>query len=179
MTRERMSRSSGMMVPNEILKKPYARMVIPDVDGTFSAEIAEFPGCIAVGETAAEALESLEEVAVDWIAVALEQGQNIPEPMDTAGFSGKLVLRMPKSLHQRASFYAERDGVSLNQFIVTSLAERVGTRAHPVVWSTSATETLAYLNLSHISGVQDTSLGFDRLLGGSPISGQMITANTG
>jgi predicted RNase H-like HicB family nuclease len=107
-------------------------MVIPDHDGRFSAEIVEFPGCIAEGETASEALKNLEEVAADWIRAALAQGQDVPEPMETAGYSGKLVLRMPKSLHQRASLYAERDGVSLNQFIVACIAENVGTRARPV-----------------------------------------------
>lgn len=117
------------MTMAEILKKPYARMVIPDTDGSFVAEIAEFPGCMAVGSTATEALESLEGVAVDWIEAALAQGQSIPEPMETEGYSGKLVLRMPKSLHQRAALYAERDGVSLNQFITTCLAEHVGTRS--------------------------------------------------
>jgi len=114
---------------SELLKKPYARLVLPDTDGTFSAEIVEFPGCIAVGGTAAEALSNLDEVAADWIAAELEQGHEIPEPMDTAGFSGKLVLRMSKGLHRRAALAAEREGVSLNSFIVTCVAETVGERA--------------------------------------------------
>lgn len=117
------------MEPAEILKKPYARMVIPDSGGTFSAEIVEFSGCIAVGSDAAEALANLEEVAKDWIEATLAQGQNIPEPMDAAGFSGKLVVRMSKGLHRRSTLCAERDGVSLNQFITTCLAEAVGERA--------------------------------------------------
>lgn len=119
------------MASADILRKPYARLVIPDEDGTFSAEIVEFPGCIAVGSTAAEALTNLDETAVDWINAALEQGQDIPEPLDSAGYSGKLVLRMPKGLHRKATLFAEREGVSLNQFIVTCLAEAVGERAKP------------------------------------------------
>lgn len=115
----------------EYLKQPYGRLVLPDPDGNFAAEILEFPGCIAVGETASEALANLEEVAVDWINAALEQGQNIPEPMENAEFSGRLVLRMAKSLHKKATLYAEREGVSLNQFIVNCIAEQVGMRARP------------------------------------------------
>jgi predicted RNase H-like HicB family nuclease len=126
----------------DILAKPYARMVIPDPDGGFTAEIVEFSGCIAMGESAAEALDGLEEVAADWIGAAIEQGQDIPEPMDAVGYSGKLVLRMPKSLHQRASLYAERDGVSLNQFIVTCLAESVGLRSHPSTLSVQSLQTI-------------------------------------
>ena len=117
------------MNPAEILKKPYARMVLPDSNGTFSAEIVEFSGCIAIGNTAAEALENIDSVAIDWIAAALAQGQDIPDPLDSAGYSGKLVVRMPKGLHKRAALYAERDGSSLNQFIITCIAEQVGERA--------------------------------------------------
>ena len=126
----------------DILRKPYARLVIPDPDGTFSAEIVEFPGCIANGDTASEALKNLEDVATDWIGAARAQGQEIPEPMEAAGYSGKLVLRMPKSLHQRAALYAERDGVSLNQFIVTCLAEHVGVRAQPMILSSQSIPTI-------------------------------------
>jgi predicted RNase H-like HicB family nuclease len=117
------------MAPAEILKRPYARLVTPDEDGSYFAEILEFPGCFATGETAPEALENLESVAIDWINTALEQGQNIPDPMDANEYSGKLVLRMTKGLHKRAALWADREGVSLNQFITTCLAEAVGERS--------------------------------------------------
>jgi predicted RNase H-like HicB family nuclease len=117
------------MHPAEYMKKPYGRLVVPAADGTYSAEIFEFPGCIAVGGTEAEALANLEEVALDWIAAALSQGQTIPEPMDGAEYSGKLVLRMPRGLHRRAAMCAEREGVSLNQFMVSCLAEAVGEKS--------------------------------------------------
>jgi hypothetical protein len=35
-------------------------------------------------------------------------------------------LRLPRSLHRQATQLAELDGVSLNQFIVAALAEKVG-----------------------------------------------------
>jgi predicted RNase H-like HicB family nuclease len=110
------------------LRRPYARIVIPEIDGTYRGEILEFPGCIATGDTPAETLHSLEEVAAEWLAAALAQNQPIPEPAENTEFSGRLVLRMPKSLHKKAAQLTVRDGVSLNQFIVTSLAEQVGER---------------------------------------------------
>lgn len=117
------------MEPDAILRKPYARVVVPEGDGSFTAEILEFPGCVASGETAADALANVEDVAIDWIAATLEQGQDIPQPLDHSNYSGKLVVRMTKGLHKRAARAAEREGVSLNQFIVTCIAEEVGTRA--------------------------------------------------
>jgi antitoxin HicB len=114
------------MLTDEILKKPYARLVVPDGATGYVAEIVEFPGCFATGESASEAIANLEGVATDWILSARAQGQTIPEPLESAGYSGKLVLRLPKSLHQRAVFFAEREDTSLNQFIVACVAERVG-----------------------------------------------------
>ena len=40
-------------------------------------------------------------------------------------YSGKLMLRLSRSLHRRAAEIAHAEGVSLNRFIVTILAERV------------------------------------------------------
>src|SRR5262245_53128263 len=114
----------------EILKRPYGRTVMPEPDGTFRAEIIEFPGCIATGDTAVEALERLGNVAASWLEVMLSKNQTIPEPIENIeGFSGKLVLRLPKSLHKKAAHMAARDGISLNQFILSSLAEQVGAKS--------------------------------------------------
>jgi predicted RNase H-like HicB family nuclease len=117
------------MVPVEYLKKPYGRYVLPESDGTFRAEIIEFPGCIAVGDTAAEALTSLESVAASWLEATIARGQRVPDPMESIGFSGKLVVRLGKGLHKRAAHMAAHEGVSLNQFIITSVAEQVGSRS--------------------------------------------------
>jgi antitoxin HicB len=102
---------------------------MPEPDGSFRAEIIEFPGCIALADTASEALAKLEEVALSWLDVVLAKGQTVPDPIEGTNFSGKLVVRMPKSLHKKAAHLAARDGVSLNQFILASLAENVGERS--------------------------------------------------
>jgi HicB family len=39
--------------------------------------------------------------------------------------SGRLLLRMPQSLHSALARAAEREGVSLNQFIASTLADAV------------------------------------------------------
>lgn len=119
----------GRTTPADYLRKPYARLVVPEQDGTFRAEIMEFPGCIAIGNSAAEALATLEEVAESWLLSELGRGRAIPKPMENIEYSGKLVLRLPKSLHKKAAQAAERDRISLNQFIVSSIAEQVGLRA--------------------------------------------------
>jgi predicted RNase H-like HicB family nuclease len=113
----------------EYLKQPYGRVVVPEDDGTFRAEIVEFPGCIAVGDTAAEALANLESVAESWLQATIAKGLHVPEPIENTEFSGKLVVRLPKTLHKKAAHAAAREGVSLNQFIVSCIAEQVGARS--------------------------------------------------
>ena len=111
---------------NDYLREPYARIVIPTENGGFHAEILEFPGCYAQGETAEEAYSNLERTAEAWIRAGMNQGQEIPRPSSSVGFSGKVSLRLPKSIHRQAARMAERDGASLNQFLVSAVAARVG-----------------------------------------------------
>ena len=55
-------------------------------------------------------------------------GSDIPEPRTAASHSGRLLLRMPRTLHAALTQAAERENVSLNQFITDSLASVVGWR---------------------------------------------------
>jgi hypothetical protein len=50
--------------------------------------------------------------------------------------SGRLLLRMPAALHAELARTAEREGVSLNQFITRALAGRIG-------WGTDADDVSA------------------------------------
>jgi predicted RNase H-like HicB family nuclease len=110
----------------DILNKPYARILIRDNDGTYTAEILEFPGCFAEGDTPDEAISDLDKAAASWIEAASEQNEDIPEPLANYGYSGKINLRLPKSIHKQAARFAQKDDISLNQFFMSAIAARVG-----------------------------------------------------
>ncbi len=112
--------------PEDFLKQPYARILIPEEDGTYSAEILEFPGCFSEGQNPDEAIANLENAALSWIEAALDQGQEIPEPSINQGYGGKIALRLPRSIHRRAAELAARDNTSLNQFILSAIAAKIG-----------------------------------------------------
>ena len=57
-----------------------------------------------------------------WIETKLENGFLIPSPIDDKQYSGKFVLRLPKSLHARLALEAENEGVSLNQYALYKLS---------------------------------------------------------
>lgn len=49
-------------------------------DDAFIVEIPELSGCMADGQTIQEAVQNSEVVIKEWIEVARERGQEIPEP---------------------------------------------------------------------------------------------------
>jgi predicted RNase H-like HicB family nuclease len=110
----------------DYMKFPYSRILVPDDNGGFAAEILEFPGCFAEGETADEAMKNLENAALSWIDATMEQGQDIPEPFSVQGYGGKIALRLPRTIHRKAAELAARDGTSLNQFLLSAISARIG-----------------------------------------------------
>lgn len=105
---------------------PYAIEVRRNEDGSYFARMPELPGCITWADTFKELGPMIEDAKATWIEGSLEAGLAVPEPREEAGFSGKVNLRMPKSLHRDLARRAEEEGVSLNQLMVTALARAVG-----------------------------------------------------
>ncbi len=134
----------SVLATNDILRKPYSRVILPDDTGLYAAELLEFPGCYADGATPEEAYLNLEDVAEAWIESARAQGFPVPEPFADAEHSGTVSLRLPKSIHSRAVQFAYRDGVSLNTFLVSAVsvavgAEELATRATNLISEALAT----------------------------------------
>ena len=94
----------------------------------WTATVEELPGCITRGRTPDEALTGVQSALTAWIEVALEQGREIPQPKSAGSHSGRLLLRMPRTLHAELTRAADREGVSLNQFITDALASAVAWR---------------------------------------------------
>lgn len=49
-------------------------------DNAYIAEVPELPGCMADGQTYAEALANAETIIQEWIDTARELGRAIPQP---------------------------------------------------------------------------------------------------
>lgn len=96
--------------------------------GGWLAEVPELEGCISDGETPDEALTNIQDAIKCWIEFAKEHGMQIPSPQiyKEPEFSGKFTLRIPKSLHRLLTEQAQREGVSLNQYIVSLISFNAG-----------------------------------------------------
>ncbi|MGQ9498402.1 MAG: type II toxin-antitoxin system HicB family antitoxin [Desulfotomaculales bacterium] len=95
---------------------------IPE-DDLWVAAVPELPGCSTHGKTRAEALANIEEAIDEWVATAQEKGWPIPvAKTGLEEYSGRFVVRLPKSLHRQLARLAEAEGVSLNQYVVYLLS---------------------------------------------------------
>ncbi len=107
---------------------PYTVEVVhdPEAERGWFARVVELPGCMTEAETFEELGPMIQDAKRSWLEVSLEHGDPIPEPREEVGFSGKVNLRMPKSLHRDLARLAEKEGTSLNQVMVTALARAAG-----------------------------------------------------
>lgn len=97
-------------------------------DAPWSARVEELTGCTAAGATAVDAAAAVPDAIATWAAAALAEGREVPEPRSARSYSGRLLLRMPLSLHAELAQAAERDQVSLNAYITAQLAVAVRPR---------------------------------------------------
>ena len=130
------------------------RETVFECETLFEARVKELPDVCEYAESASEAYE----LAIDTIETAAvmfaEHGKSFPSPATPQDdFSGRVTLRLPKSLHRRLARDAENDGVSLNQHLVTTLTHNMGFRmALGPGWAPVSRSIVAY----RISGITKT-----------------------
>ena len=122
---------------DELTALPYARVLTPSEVGGYVASILELPGCFSEGETAQEAIENIEDAMRVCLEGALESSAPIPEPFETSGFSGKILLKLSRGLHKDVARRAKIDDVSVTRWIVGAISEKLG--------AAKATETVTSL----------------------------------
>lgn len=106
----------------DYLEMQYPFQVIADPDGGYVVVFPDLPGCMTQAETIEEISAMAEDVRRSWISTVYQDGDEVPLPSYPEEYSGKFVVRLPRSLHRKLAEEAERQGVSLNQHVVTLLS---------------------------------------------------------
>src|SRR4051812_10906224 len=110
-------------------------------DGAYVARVPALgPGIAADGPTPADAAREITQVAEAVIEDMRADGEPLPPEDSRAGYSGKINLRMPRSLHEELDRLATAEGVSLNQEMLTLLARGAGLKKAKPARSTRPTE---------------------------------------
>ena len=110
---------------------PYPILLAHHSDGDgpqWIATVEELPGCQARGTTPERAAAAVREEIDRWMRAARAEGREVPPPGAAASHSGKLLVRMPRSLHAELVRASEREGTSLNAYIVAALSSSVAWR---------------------------------------------------
>jgi len=110
---------------------PYPIVIAPHSNGDgpeWRATVEELPGCEASGATPESAAAAIHEELDRWLRTARAEGRDVPPPGAAAAHSGKLLVRMPRSLHAELTRASEREGTSLNAYIVAALSASVAWR---------------------------------------------------
>jgi|GEM_PF-115836 len=130
----------------EYLRRPYRVEVRGNPEDGYLAAAPELPGCLTAGETPDE--DRLCELTINSgiprrqpPPVTMSRGRHGGLPLPLANLvatlivcptyllisvNGRMLLRMPRSLHARLAEQAGREGVSINQLAVAFLAEGLG-----------------------------------------------------
>ena len=106
---------------------PYAynitvREFVFEGEPLFEARVKELPDVREYAESAQEAYDLTIDTIETAAALFAETARPFPPPASPRDdFSGRVTLRLPRSLHRALASAAEDEGVSLNQHLVTAL----------------------------------------------------------
>jgi antitoxin HicB len=113
----------------QLANRSYRVIVSVDSEDGFIGQIAEMPGLLAVGDTADEMFELIQDAKRAWIATALAHNRPIPAPRVAdapTSKSGKFMVRLAPPIHAALAREAEIHDISLNELVSTVLSLVVG-----------------------------------------------------
>lgn len=109
-----------------------------DIDGelVFEARIKELPDVVDYGESPQEAYSLATDTIIGTAEAFSRLGRMFPLPAEESNeYSGRVTLRIPKTMHRQMAMNADSEGVSLNTYIVQALSYFIGTSHAPVIRS--------------------------------------------
>ena len=103
--------------------------------GGFLFTMPDIPGVLADGETELAAIADGREAFLATVSAMVEMGREVPMPAFSvadfmpASASGKVLARLPRSMHVQLTARAKAEGVSLNSLVLAMIAEGLGKRS--------------------------------------------------
>lgn len=99
------------------------RITWSNEDKEYIGLCAEFPGLSWLDNTQEGALQGIINLVAEAVSDMRSNNENIPQPIATKRFSGKLLVRIPPDVHKELTIQAAEAGVSINRIISSKLAK--------------------------------------------------------
>ena len=119
----------------QYLALPYHFDVRAEREGeqsSWTASVEELPNCVARADTPEDAIARLRPAMESWLTSAIAEHREIPLPGGEApksrsnrSYSGRFLVRMPKSLHEQLALAAEQEQTSFNRLVTDMLTAAV------------------------------------------------------
>jgi antitoxin HicB len=100
--------------------------------GGFMFTMPDIPGVMADGATEMQAIADGREAFIATVSAMADMEQEVPVPafnaedFTPASASGKVLARLPRSMHPQLTARAKTEGVSLNSLVLAFIAEGLG-----------------------------------------------------
>jgi len=99
-----------------------------DEGGGYLINFTDFNKCFSDGETVEEAVKNGLDALAETIYALEAEGFPVPEPGSGGAYSGKLPLRISKTLHAQLARQSRVEGVSMNSLVQEFVAGGLGAR---------------------------------------------------
>lgn len=110
--------------------KNYEVRAIPKIDCEgnryWTAYFPAVEGVVGGGATIEEAIEEAEENLEVFLEYLQDEKRSLPEEFEETAYSGKIALRLPRSMHKQLVDLAESENISLNSLINLALENYIG-----------------------------------------------------
>lgn len=121
------------------------RKAVIDGEALYEAKVRELPDVATYGEAFAEAYDLAIDAIESLAEAAAQKGISFPEPIeDDETVSGRITLRLPKSMHARAVDNAHREDVSLNTYLLSLISHGIGISEGLTSWGKIAAQPIPY-----------------------------------
>lgn len=111
------------------------RRVVEDGETLFLGTSPEWPHVAVWKATYKAAYDYVMDAITVLMKAAEEEHRSLPKPAPAdIEFSGKITLRLPKSLHREVAQVASLEAVSINQFLVATISRAVEGRTQQIYW---------------------------------------------
>jgi predicted HicB family RNase H-like nuclease len=135
------------------------KKITRDGETVFKASVAEVPSLATYEDSPEHAYATIIEDIEALHALAVQHGHEFPAPLAERGSeaSGRVTLRLPRTLHQRLAEQCVVEDVSLNTYIISLLSETLTARSISdrvtVALQTHVRAALTATQLIHEAGV--------------------------
>lgn len=149
---------------NYYINLPYkAEIEFEPKEGVWIASHPELGkgSCYAIADTPEEAIAQLKDDKKELLEILFKEGKSIPEPKfekEEELPSGQFILRIPRTLHKRIKDQADIEGVSLNHFLSSLIAENFSQKEQlsklPDLISATLEKQLSKLSITSVTTYQ-------------------------